>query len=116
MGPGENHFGALISKCLERRECLLEQSAGLRLEGWHRGSRLDAADDVSPLQIWIVEVRCAYHLIHRIHGKEVPGGIRIDAVSVESLGRNTDDCRRSGIDVELATHNARIASVVLHPG
>ena len=85
---------------------------------WRAGtgsSRLDATDDVGPLSVGIGEVRCADDLIHRIHGKEVLGRIGIDAVPVETLGRNADDRGRLGIDVERASHHARIACIILLP-
>ena len=115
MGAGENLLGALIGKCLERGKLLLEQRAGLSLEGRQGSSRLNAADDVGPLRVGIGEVRCADDCIHRIHGKEVLGRIGIDAVPVESLWRNADDRGRLGVDVERASHNARIAGIILLP-
>ena len=115
MGAGKNLLGALIGKCLERRKLLLEQRAGLGLEGGQRGSRLDATDDVGPLSVGIGEVGCADDRIHRIHGKEVLGRIGIDAVPVKSLGRNTNDGGRLGIDVKRASHHARIACIILLP-
>jgi len=59
--------------------------------------------------------QCAGDFIHRIHGKEVFGRIGIDAVSVKSFWRNADNGGRLGIDVKRASHNVRIARVVLLP-
>ena len=108
-------MGALIGKCLERRKLLLQQRAGLGLEGRQGSSRLDAADDIRPLGVGIGEVRRADDRIHRIHGQEVLGRIGIDAVPVESLRRNPDDRGRLGIDVKRASHHARVAGIILLP-
>ena len=100
VGAGKNLLGALIGKCLERCICLLEQRARLSLKCRQRSSRLNAADDVGPLSIRIIEVRCTDDCIHRIHRKEVLRRIGIDAITVKSLWRNTNDCGWLGIDVK----------------
>ena len=115
VGAGKNLLGALISKCLERRKLLLEQRAGLGLKGAQGGSRLDATDDVGPLRVGIVKVWRANDGVHRIHGKEVFRRIGIDAVAIETLWGYADDGGRLGIDVERASHHARIARIVLLP-
>ena len=55
---------ALGLKHLERRELLAEQTAGLGLQGGQRYTRLNAADNVGPLDFGIVQVRRANDRVH----------------------------------------------------
>ena len=94
-------------KHLECRKLLSEEGAGFGLQRGQRHARLDAADDVGPLDFGIMQVGRADDRVHRLQRQVIFGGLAGKTVAVKALRRDTNDGDGLGVDPEGAADNRR---------
>ena len=112
----ENLFARSVGERLERSELLPEQGAGFGLQCGRWKSRLDAADDVGPLNV-SGSLKYGAPLTSpwtSWAGNSWAGAGK--AIAVEALGRDADDGDGLGVDPEGAADDGGVGGVILLPG
>src|SRR5260221_11294488 len=105
----------LVAFCLkhfERRKLLLEEGAGLGLKRGQRRTRLDAAEDVGPLDFGIVKIGRADDRVHRLKRQVIFVRLAGKAVAVKALRRDTNDGDSLGVDPKGAANKGGVGGEI----